>query len=63
MINSLIMEQPLPESCKDHHLIGNWIGRRECHVRNDVLLIYKILQESQEIVFERVGTHSEVLKM
>lgn len=63
VIEYLLNEQPLPESYRDHSLIGNWVGRKECHVKSDIVLIYKIVQESKEIVFERIGSHSEVLKI
>ncbi|MBS4168427.1 type II toxin-antitoxin system YafQ family toxin [Parachlamydia sp. AcF125] len=59
----ILKEEPLPVIYKDHTLTGNWMGRRECHVKNDVLLIYKIFPESREALFERIGSHSELLKM
>ncbi len=33
---------PLPSEYKDHALIGNWSGYRECHVGGDFLLIYRV---------------------
>jgi len=53
-------EQPLPPELRDHKLIGNYQGRRECHLASDWLLIYKI--ERDTVVFERTGSHSELLK-
>ena len=53
-------EQPLPPELRDHKLIGNYQGRRECHLASDWLLIYKI--EDDTVIFERTGTHSELLK-
>ena len=32
----------LPEKYRDHALIGNWLGHRECHILPDWLLIYRI---------------------
>jgi mRNA interferase YafQ len=43
---------------KDHTLIGNYVGRRECHIENDWLLIYKLC--NNQIIFERMGTHSDL---
>jgi len=40
--------------------IGNYAGRRECHIESDWLLIYKLIDE--KIVFERMGTHSDLFK-
>ncbi|MBM9538534.1 type II toxin-antitoxin system YafQ family toxin [Desulfobulbus alkaliphilus] len=45
---------------RDHKLIGNWKGRRECHIESDWLLIYVV--ESSRIVFERTGTHSDLFQ-
>ncbi|MBU4154502.1 MAG: type II toxin-antitoxin system YafQ family toxin [Proteobacteria bacterium] len=53
-------EQPLPPELRDHKLIGNYQGRRECHLAGDWLLIYKL--EKDTVIFERTGSHSELLK-
>jgi mRNA interferase YafQ len=53
-------QQPLPPGLRDHKLIGNYQGRRECHLAGDWLLIYKI--ETDVVIFERTGSHSELLK-
>ena len=55
---SLINGEELDPLHKDHKLIGNWLGRRECHIESDWLLIYKI--ENERIIFERTGTHSDL---
>ena len=56
----LINEIPLPAKNKDHKLTGNYNHHRECHITPDWLLIYKIIKN--ELIFERTGTHSELLK-
>lgn len=48
-----------PRYC-DHPLIGNYRGRRECHIEPDWLLIYKL--EENNIIFERMGTHADLFK-
>ena len=58
IIRSLIAEDKLDPIHRDHKLIGNWQGRRECHLESDWLLIYKI--EKERVVFERTGTHSDL---
>ena len=60
VIRSLISEEPLDPIHRDHKLIGNWQGRRECHIESDWLLIYKT--EMDRIVFERTGTHSDLFR-
>jgi mRNA interferase YafQ len=58
----LLNEKPLDKSCRDHSLTGNYKGRRECHIEPDWLLVYKIDKKAGEIVFERTGTHSDILE-
>lgn len=58
LIELLSTKSPLPIKYRDHNLIGNFIGRRECHIEPDWLLIYKINKDS--IIFERTGTHSDL---
>jgi mRNA interferase YafQ len=60
IFRSLMAEKPLDAIHRDHKLIGNWQGRRECHIESDWLLIYKI--ESDRIIFERTGTHSDLFQ-
>ena len=58
IMRALIAEDKLDPIYRDHKLIGNWQGRRECHIESDWLLIYKIEKES--IIFERTGIHSDL---
>ncbi len=53
-------KQELPAVLHDHKLIGNYRGRRECHLAADWLLIYKL--ERDTVIFERTGSHSELFK-
>jgi mRNA interferase YafQ len=52
--------ETLDPSKKDHNLIGNYVNFRECHVRNDILLIYKIDKKTSSLYLARFGSHSEV---
>lgn len=49
----------LPSEYRDHSLIGEWADHRECHVRGDFLLIYR-LPDRFSVIFVRAGTHSEL---
>jgi len=60
VIAALISEEPLAERYRDHALVGDYKGRRECHVEPDWLLIYKLVND--EIIFERTGTHSDLFE-
>ena len=60
IIRSLVSEEPLDPIHRDHKLIGNWKGRRECHIESDWLPIYKT--ELDRIIFERTGSHSDLFQ-
>ncbi|MCI5850868.1 MAG: type II toxin-antitoxin system YafQ family toxin [Sutterellaceae bacterium] len=50
----------LSESFRDHSLTGNWSGYRECHIKPDWLLIYRVIENKLVLVLARTGTHSEL---
>lgn len=54
----LLNDKPLPQQYKDHELIGNWKGFRECHIKPDLLLIYRKNDDLLQLV--RLGSHSEL---
>ena len=56
----LVQYNPLPDTCRDHDLIGNWKGFRECHLKPDLLLIYR--QIDDELQLARLGSHNELFK-
>jgi mRNA interferase YafQ len=60
VLKKLIDEEQLDARYKDHKLVGNLKDRRECHIEPDWLLIYK--KTSDEIIFERTGTHSDLFE-
>ncbi len=60
IVRSLIAEESLDPIHRDHKLIGNRHGRRECHIESDWLLIYK--KEEGRLIFERTGTHSDLFQ-
>ncbi|MBE7551291.1 MAG: type II toxin-antitoxin system YafQ family toxin [Anaerolineales bacterium] len=60
VMSLLIEEEQLAEQYRDHPLIGNYKGRRECHIESNWLLIYKLIGD--DIIFERTGTHSDLFE-
>jgi mRNA interferase YafQ len=42
----------------DHALIGNWHGFRDCHIKPDLVLIYRIHENYLQLA--RIGTHNDV---
>ena len=41
VVELLAADLPLPAGSADHPLKGPWQGHRECHLRPDLLLIYR----------------------
>jgi mRNA interferase YafQ len=60
VMQALINRDPLPARCRDHALVGNYKGRRECHILPDWLLIYKLDLDNSTIIFERTGSHADL---
>lgn len=58
VIDTLAAGEVLAESYRDHVLIGNFLGCRECHVSPDWLLIYQ--KTKTELILVRTGSHSEL---
>ncbi|RME65706.1 MAG: type II toxin-antitoxin system YafQ family toxin [Caldilineae bacterium] len=56
IVRALANEETLPSHFRDHALVGNWLGFRECHIRPDWLLIYRI--ENGELQLARTGSHA-----
>ena len=60
VIRALCRGEKLAPRHKDHRLSGRWNRHRECHVRSDWLLIYRLKGDS--LYFERTGSHSELFE-
>lgn len=60
VLDMLMEEQILPERYKDHALVGNYTGFRECHILPDWLLIYSINKSELILTASRTGTHSDL---
>ena len=58
VIKQLQLGKALPEKYVDHLLSGNWKNYRDCHIKPDLILIYKI--ESSVLRLARIGTHSDL---
>lgn len=62
VIGILANGETLPEKYKDHALVNsrNYRDKRECHVHNDLLLVYQILDDMLVLDLVRLGTHSDL---
>lgn len=62
VISILASGSTLDVKYKDHSLVGNYKGVRECHIEPDWLLIYEIRNDVLVLMLYRLGTHSELFK-
>jgi mRNA interferase YafQ len=56
---ALLNGEALEPRHRDHELSGDWMGYRECHIKPDLLLIYK-KPVVDTLRLARLGSHSEL---
>ena len=54
--------ETLPPRYRDHPLRGDLRGYRDCHIKDDWVLIYKIDQGILTLILSETGTHSDLLE-
>jgi mRNA interferase YafQ len=60
IVRSLLAGESLDPIHRDHRLLGSYVGRRECHIESDWLLICKA--EPPVVIFERMGSHADLFQ-
>ena len=60
IIERLAAGETLEAKYHDHNLTGNYAMFRECHIRPDWLLIYRVDDDTVEMIAQRTGTHSDL---
>ena len=60
VIRLLASGEALPAKYRDHSLLSDYKGCRECHISPDWLLIYRRDDTLQILSLVRTGTHSEL---
>ena len=55
----LAADKKLPEKYYDHPLVGNWKDHRDCHIKPDLVLIYRKPDETT-LQLVRLGSHSQI---
>ncbi len=60
VLKQLAAGQALAPSYRDHPLVGDYSGCRECHITPDWLLIYEIDGGELFLYLTRTGTHSDL---
>ncbi len=61
IVEKLLVDEALPSRNRDHELSGNWKGYRECHLKPDLLLIYR-KPDANTLRLARLGSHSELFE-
>ena len=59
VVNTLAQDKPLAARHKDHGLTGDWKDHRDCHIKPDLVLIYR-KPNNEELQLVRLGSHSEL---
>lgn len=64
IIEKLQRQEALPQKNRDHALVGDYNGYRECHIMPDWLLIYRVTNNNAVELLEltRTGSHSELFR-
>jgi len=57
--NLLAFDTPLPHRNFDHPLSGGWTDHRDCHIKPDLILIYR-KPDATHLDLVRLGSHSEI---
>ena len=62
VLDTLLAEKTLDIKYRDHALSGNYKNYRECHIKPDLLLIYKIEKAELVLYAVHIGSHSDLFK-
>ena len=59
VVNLLAGDTPLPRGNFDHRLSGEWADHRDCHIKPDLVLIYR-KPDDDSLDLVRLGSRSEL---
>jgi len=59
IVKLLAADTPLPLRNRDHALVNDWQDHRDCHIKPDLILIYR-KPDSKNLELVRLGSHSEL---
>jgi len=59
VVMALANDQALDPRLHDHGLTGDWKDHRDCHIKPDLVLIYRLPDEGR-LQLVRLGSHSEL---
>jgi mRNA interferase YafQ len=58
VIEGLAQDQKLDKEYRDHRLTGKLKEYRECHIKSDLLLVYRLDQDN--LILVDIGSHSQI---
>jgi mRNA interferase YafQ len=59
VILKLASDEPLEPHHRDHALSSDWKNYQDCHVKPDLVLIYRLIGDDR-LILARLGSHSEL---
>ena len=59
VVSLLAADVQLPRRNFDHPLSGDWTDHRDCHIKPDLILIYR-KPDDDYLDLVRLGSHSEI---
>jgi mRNA interferase YafQ len=59
VVNLLAADMPLQPRHVDHPLFGEWSDHRDCHIKPDLILIYR-KPDDDHLDLVRIGSHSDL---
>ena len=62
VLDTLLAEKTLEAKYRNHALSGSYKNYRECHIKPDLLLIYKIEKAELVLYAVHIGSHSDLFK-
>ena len=60
VIDILSNGRKLSDKYRDHKLNGEYIKYHECHIRGDLVMIYRLEDDKLILVLLDIGSHSEL---
>jgi mRNA interferase YafQ len=60
IVTKLAAGEALEASHRDHALVSDYKGCRECHIRPDWLLVYLKIEQTRTLRLVRTGSHPEL---
>ncbi len=60
IVEKLLNQEQLEPQYNDHPLKGDYVGYRDCHIKPDLVLVYKI--QNDTLYLSRIGRHRDIFK-